>query len=287
MMNFHKAPLVFPHLVALKVTDIERSLRFYQEVLGLKILEQSKNKACLTADGKTALISIEQPEKVTPKYKRTTGLYHFALLLPKRSDLADVLQHFIRYGIRLGASDHLVSEALYLSDPDGNGIEIYADRPDHTWAWANGEIMMTTEPLDLEGLLTETSGNAWQGLPAGTIMGHIHLHVASLETAEEFYTKGLGFNIVLRYGGQATFMSTGGYHHHIAINTWAGVGAPPAEEHSAGMKYYSLVYPSIQAREDAVRRLQGLGAPVVEQDGSVYTEDPSGNRVYLLENYPL
>lgn len=279
-MTFHQAPQVFPDFVALKVTNLERSLQFYQKVIGLKVLEQTKNKAILTADGKTGLVSLEQPANVLPKKGRTTGLYHFALLLPRRSDLADVLEHFIRLNIPLGAADHLVSEALYLSDPDGNGIELYADRPAHTWNWSNDEIVMGTEALDMAGLLKETSGKRWQGLPSETVMGHIHLHVASLTEAEEFYTKGLGFNIVLRYG-QATFMSTGGYHHHLAINTWAGLGAPPPEEHSAGMKYYTLIYPGKKEREEVVRRLKGLGAPVVEQESSIYTEDPSGNRMYL------
>jgi catechol 2,3-dioxygenase len=281
-MEFHQSPHTFVGQVDIKVSNLERSLVFYKDIIGFQVLQQSERKALLTVDGKTALLSIEQPENVIMKQGRTTGLYHFAILLPNRSDLAAVLLHFIQIGFQLqGASDHLVSEALYLGDPDGNGIEIYTDRPASTWKWNNGEVAMTTEPLDVQDLLAEGQGKQWKGLPAGTLMGHIHLHVSELQKTEEFYCKGLGFDIATRYGNQALFISTGGYHHHIGLNTWAGVGAPKPAENSVGLKYFALVLPNEEARKKVIEQLQGIGATVTEKDGNYITEDPSGNRIKL------
>ncbi|MCP3740559.1 VOC family protein [Rossellomorea sp. BNER] len=281
-MKFQQKPYTFVSQVDLKVENLERSLSFYKQVIGFQILEQSERKATLTADGKTPLLSIEQPEDVKGKEPRTTGLYHFALLLPSRADLAKALQHFIKMNIRLGASDHLVSEALYLDDPDGNGIEIYADRPSSTWSWKDGQVVMATEPLNAENLLTETNGEQWNGLPQDTLMGHIHLHVSELEKTKEFYLEGLGFDLVTQYGSQALFISTGGYHHHIGLNTWNGIGAKSPSKNSAGMKWFSLVYPTEEARKNVVNQLKNIGAAIQEDNGEFNTEDPSGNRIRLL-----
>ena len=281
-MNFHREPNVFVSHVHLKVADLQRSLLFYQQIIGFQVIEQTEKKAILSADGKTPLVTIEQPENIRPKQPRTTGLYHFALLLPSRSDLAKVIEHFIKIGYPLqGASDHLVSEALYLADPDGNGIEIYADRPASTWKWNSDEVVMSTDRLDIESILAEGDGKPWNGLPAATLMGHVHLHVSELHKAEEFYCKGLGFDIVTRYGGQALFISTGRYHHHIGLNTWNGVGAPAPSEDSVGLKNYTLVYPNEEAREHTVANLNKLGAAVFQENGQLMTEDPSGNRIIL------
>lgn len=279
-MKFHRAPHTFVSQVDLKVENLERSLTFYREVIGFQLLERTGNRAILTADGKTPLLSIVQPANAIPKPPNTSGLYHYALLLPTRSDLAKVLQHFIQRNYPLGASDHLVSEALYLNDPDGNGIEIYADRPSSTWRWENGEVVMATEPLDAENLLAESKEGPWKGLPADTLMGHIHLHVAELQKTAEFYCLGLGFDIVNRYH-QALFISTGGYHHHIALNTWNGVGAPTPPANSVGLNWFSLVYPTDEARKKAVEQLRLIGAEVKEEDGIFLTKDPSGNRIQL------
>jgi catechol 2,3-dioxygenase len=281
-MKFQQKPYTFVSQVDLKVENLERSLSFYKQVIGFQILEQSERKATLTADGKTPLLSIEQPEDVMGKEPRTTGLYHFALLLPSRADLAKALQHFIKMNIRLGASDHLVSEALYLDDPDGNGIEIYADRPSSTWSWKDGQVVMATEPLNAENLLKETNGEQWNGLPQDTLMGHIHLHVSELEKTKEFYLEGLGFDLVTQYGSQALFISTGGYHHHIGLNTWNGIGAKSPSKNSVGMKWFSLVYPTEEARKNVVNQLKNIGAAIQEDNGEFNTEDPSGNRIRLL-----
>jgi catechol 2,3-dioxygenase len=282
-MKFQQHPYTYVSHVHLFVSDLERSLLFYQKVIGFQVLEKNEQKAVLTADGKTALLTIEQPEHVAQKQSRTTGLYHFALLLPTRADLARVLMHLVKSGYPLqGASDHDVSEAIYLGDPDGNGIEIAYDRPADKWTWANGEVGMTTVALDTQDLFTEIGGKEWNGLPAETVMGHIHLHVAELEKTKEFYTKGLSFDVVLNYGAQALFISTGGYHHHIGLNIWNGIGAPAPKENSPGMKSFNLILPSEEARKNTVANLQQLGAFVQDENGVVLTKDPSGNTIHLL-----
>ncbi|WP_453992240.1 VOC family protein [Bacillus nitroreducens] len=281
-MKYQRPPYTFVDLVELKVTDLQRSLTFYQNVIGFKVLEQTDKKALLTADGKTALVSIEQPEGITEKEPRRTGLYHFALLLPSRAELGKILFHFVQNNIRIGASDHAVSEALYLDDPDGNGIEIYADRPDTEWEWSNGEVRMVTEPLDGQGVLAAANGEKWEGLPKETVMGHIHMHVADLVKTEEYYTKGLGFDVVTRYGGMALFISTGGYHHHIGLNTWNGVGAPAPSENSAGIKQFTLVLPNEPALQTTVENLKNIGAYVQEENGVTFTKDPSQNKIKLV-----
>ncbi|MGG4442646.1 VOC family protein [Brevibacillus fortis] len=280
-MNFHQSPNTFVQQVNLKVQNLDRSLAYYQEVIGFQILNQSATKAELTADGKTALLSIEQLHAALPKQNHTTGLYHFALLLPKRSDLASIVRHFSALNLRIGSSDHLVSEALYLSDPDGNGIEIYADRDPGSWSWHGSTVDMATDPLDFTDLLSSGEQTAWKGLPAGTIMGHIHLHVSKLNEAEQFYTNGLGFEVVNRYGAQALFISTGKYHHHIGLNTWADVGAPPPHPNSAGLESFVLVLSNEEARNRVIAQLREIGASVQEESGHFVTEDPSGNRIQL------
>ncbi|WP_338469765.1 VOC family protein [Niallia sp. XMNu-256] len=281
-MGFHSKPTTFVGHVKIKVENLERSLTFYREVLGLDILEQTSSAARLTTDGKTSILSLEQPENVIAKQGRATGLYHFAILLPERSDLADIVVHLIDKGIRFGASDHLVSEALYLDDPDGNGIEIYSDRDPSTWKWEGNNVAMTTIRLDIENLLTcAKSGKAWKGMPEGTVMGHIHLHVADLDQAEEFYIKGLGLDVVSRFAGQALFMSDEKYHHHVAVNVWSGVGAPRPAENSVGLESFTLVYADEEARQAAINQLQQIGASVLKEENEWITQDPSGNRVVL------
>lgn len=280
-MNFHRKPITYVSQVKLKVQNLERSLAFYQKVIGFKFLEQSDNHASFTVDGKTALLSIERPNHVIPKQVNTTGLYHYALLLLKRSDLAHIVQHFLEVGLQFASSDHRVSEALYLSDPDGNGIEIYVDRNPSEWKWNHGEVEMTVDPLNFSDLLSCKEKQPWKGLPAETVMGHIHLHVSDLKTAEEFYSTGLGFEVVNRYGKQAIFLSDGKYHHHIGLNTWNGVGAPSPAPHSVGLQSFTLMLPNEQKRDQIRAQLKGIGASMDEQDSSLVTSDPSGNLIFL------
>lgn len=281
-MNFHREPITFVGQVNLKIQNLERSIAFYKEVIGLKVLEQTSRSATFSTDGKTALLSIEQPDHVVPKQGRTTGLYHFALLLPNRTDLADIVQHFVEIGLQFGSSDHLVSEALYLSDPDGNGIEIYVDRDPSVWNWNNREVEMTVDPLNFPDLLSVGKQQSWKGLPMETTMGHIHLHVSEWRKTEEFYMKGLGFEVVNRFGTQALFISDGKYHHHIGLNTWNGLGAPTPPPNSVGLESFTLMLSSEEKKNKIIAQLKEVGASVTEENGSIITTDPSGNRIRLI-----
>ena len=279
-MHFHEKPNTYVTNVEIKVSDLQRSLTYYQEVIGFKVLHQESHKATLTADGKTALLTIVQPDKVEEKTSLTTGLFHFAILLPTRRDLANIISHFHNNGIYLGASDHDVSEALYLNDPDKNGIEVYADRPESEWTWQFDQVHMVTEPLKIHSILEEGDGR-WNGLPTDTVMGHIHLSVSNLSAAEEFYTKGLGFEVVTRYGAQALFISTGRYHHHIGLNTWHSENAPKLGENMVGLKTFSLRLDNEEQAATMKENLRAIGAPVTNIDGGFQTEDPAGNVVLL------
>ncbi|WP_078547704.1 VOC family protein [Litchfieldia alkalitelluris] len=283
-MNFHEYPNSYFKAVAIKVENIEKSLKFYQEMIGFQVLEQSSHQVILTVkNSNTPILTIEQPETVVPKEQRRTGLYHFAILLPDRVSLAMVLRHLLenRYPLQ-GASDHLVSEALYLADPDGNGIEIYVDRPSTSWEWSGEDVVMDTIRLDAENLLSLSQETKWSGLSEGTIMGHIHLHVSELQNSKEFYTKGLGFNVVNQiYGDSALFLSTGGYHHHIGINIWNGKGAPPASENSVGLSSFTVQLPNVVVRSEIVQRVKQLGYNVTNEGTSFMVTDPSGNNIKL------
>jgi len=279
-MQFHREPNTFVSNVHLYVEDINRSVQFYEEILGFQPLSRTERKAELTADGKTALLTIEKPENVEPKEPRRSGLYHFAILLPTREDLGRFLQHLLLNGIRPGSSDHLVSEALYFNDPDGNGIEVYRDREPSEWTWNNDLVEMATDYLDAQGVLNAGGGQPWSKLPVDTLMGHIHLHVGDVQAATEFYTKGLGFEIVSHYPN-AAFLATGKYHHHIAVNTWQGEGAPPRSENSVGLSSYTLTYPDEATLQRAVDAVKALGYLVSSDGEGFVTEDPSKNRIYL------
>lgn len=281
-MSFHKNPVTFVSHVALKVSDLEKSKRFYTEVLGLNIKEQTSNSVSFTTNGQDVLLTITQPKTINKKQEQRTGLYHFALLLPKRADLSQVVRHFIHLGARFGGGDHLVSEAIYLNDPDGNGIEIYVDREASVWQWSNGEVTMTTDPVDFDDLLKESIDPVWNGLPKETVMGHIHLQVNDLAKNKEFYVDGLGFDVVSRYGRGALFLSDSNYHHHIALNTWSGTQIKHAEKTETGIESYSIVFPSEEKRQETVASLRELGIPVMEEENEVTVFDPSDIKLKLM-----
>lgn len=267
--------------VVLTVQNLETMLAFYKD-LGFQVLEQSENKASITADGKTVLLTLEQPIDAIPRQPHTTGLFHIAFLLPNRSDLADIIHYFIQSRFPLeGASDHHVSEALYLSDPEGNGIEIYIDRAPEEWKWQDDQVYMTTQALDVEDLLKTSSGAGWQGMPEKTVVGHVHLQVSELQKTKEFYCKGLGFDPVLNYGSQALFISKDRYHHHIGLNTWNSAGAKAPAENSAGLKYFTIVLPTDEERRKVLSQLEEINAWVTEKDGEIITRDPSGIHIHL------
>ncbi|WP_411842220.1 VOC family protein [Salinicoccus sp. HZC-1] len=280
-MKFHKAPATHVEHVKINVSNLEKALEFYTETLGFSVLDKNEQSASLTTDGETSILSLYQPENTIPK-GRTSGLYHFAILLPSKTDLAAITLHLAHKDVRFGSADHRVSEALYLNDPDGNGIEIYIDRPDEEWNWQNGKVEMTTEPLDFETLLKNFNPDQqWNGMPKDTIMGHLHLHVSDMDAAVKFYTEGLGLEVVLDFAGQAMFMSTEKYHHHIAINIWNGRGAPIPEENSVGLNHYLLRYPDETSRNEAISRLEDNGFTVTTENDKVFSMDPSGNRVEM------
>ena len=281
-MGFHSKPNTHVGQVRLTIEDLDRSLKFYQEIMGFAILDRTDTTANLTADGKTSILKLEQPEGIQPKQARTTGMYHFALLLPTRKDLANFVIHLSENNIQMGAADHLVSEALYIKDLDGNEIEIYVDRDPEVWDWNGEEVAMTTDPLNFQELISHrVPDEKWVGLPTETVMGHIHLHVAELEKTEEFYVKGLGFDVVNRFGSQALFLSTAKYHHHIGLNTWNGVGAAKPAENTVGMESVEFIYNDKAAIEATVAKLEKIGATVVEEDGRTFTYDPSGIKIEL------
>ncbi|WP_102335294.1 VOC family protein [Salimicrobium jeotgali] len=282
-MIYHQQPLRFVKDVVLRVTDLDTSLQFYKEYLGLSVFGRKENKVDLTADGKSALLSLEELGTPARKERERTGLYHLALLVPSRAALADVLNHLADKNIPVGSADHLVSESLYINDPDGNGIEIYADRSPSEWEWHNGGVIMGVDPLDFESLRHASEGNGdFEKLPEDTVLGHIHLHVSDLQEAEDFYTYGLGFATVSRLGDRALFLADGNYHHHIGLNTWAGTGIPAASRETPGLESFTIVLPDKGTADQTVRRLKEFGAPVTEREGAVVTEDPSGNRIRLV-----
>jgi len=261
--------------VALRVHDLSGLTAFYRDKIGLGVIEQSPGFTALGVDGET-LVRLEQG--AAPPSSRA-GLFHLAILLPSRADLADWLAHAAATRIPLeGASDHLVSEALYLSDPEGNGIEIYRDRPRTDWPRRDGAIKMATERLDLNALLAEARPSPYAGMPGGTRMGHIHLRVGDTAEAERFYADVLGFDLMVRYPG-ASFLASGGYHHHIAGNAWNSRGAGARLAGEAGLDSFELIARS-PADFDAMRqRILAAGGAETAQGPSI--ADPWGNRLML------
>ena len=263
--------------VHLTVSDLERSLAYYGREIGLAVLGKTAGRASL-GTGDTELLVLHEETGARPA-RGHTGLYHFALLVPERADLARWLAHAARERVRLvGLSDHFVSEAIYLSDPDGHGIEIYRDRPREVW---EGQVAsrMTTLPLDVESLLGELSDpetEPFDGLPRGTAMGHVHLKVAGIPDTIAFYRDVLGFGVTAALGAQAAFFAAGGYHHHVGANTWESAGASPPPEGSAALRHATIVLPSREARDALADR---VGA-TVEPEGATVS-DPSGNRLLL------
>ncbi len=260
------APATTVGAVRLTVADLDRSLAYYTESIGLDVLETGGGEAGLGAGGRELVRLVEEPG--ARPADGFTGLFHFALLVPERADLAGWLQHAIRDRVSLtGASDHFVSEALYLRDPDHHGIEIYADRPREHWEGRADRI--GTWPLDVDDLLAANAEPA-SSLPAGTRMGHVHLRVADVEESIRFYRDAVGFDLIAQLGDQAAFLSAGGYHHHIGANTWESRGAAPAQVGTARLLQFTLVVPDEAERD---RIVEAIGGEL---------RDPSGN-VFQLE----
>ncbi|HKG24149.1 MAG TPA: VOC family protein [Thermomicrobiales bacterium] len=268
--------------VSLTVADLDRSLQFYTGPIGLALLERNGGEATLGVPGNPLLYLVEQ-RGARPWTEYSTGLYHFAILLPTRADLGRWVRNWYDHGMPdFGQGDHLVSEALYLRDPDGHGIEIYRDRPRSEWQWQNGRVQMASLPVDVAGLLAEAerSGVSWSGAPAGTTMGHVHLQVGDIGTARAFYTDVLGFDVVAAMP-TALFVSAGGYHHHLGMNTWHSRGGSPADPDVAQLRSYTIVLPNEDALADIVTRLNAAGYPTETADGATLVRDPWSNLIRL------
>ena len=269
-------------LVALSVGDLNRSLRFYQNALGMKIQKREDNSVYLGAAETNLLLLREVVDgRSLPK---TTGLYHYALLLPTRYDLAAIFWHLLRTRTPLsGFADHAVSEAIYLNDPDGHGVEVYWDRPRETWQYAEGQLKMTVDRLDAEGLLAELGEDELTAikLPAETVMGHIHLRVSHLAETAAFYEKVLGFETMARYGETAAFLAAGGYHHHLGLNTWAGVGVPPPPDDAWRLLWYEVQTADLATIQ---QRLEMAGIPFSLGQNSIRVADPAGNQIRIVMN---
>jgi catechol 2,3-dioxygenase len=272
--------------VALTVADLERSITFYRDRLGLDVRRRDAATAWFGVAGDAETLLAVTALGGARAVAGTTGLYHFAILVPTRVALARALQHLAETNTPIqGLSDHLVSEAIYLADPDGNGIEIYADRPRADWPRLGGRVRMTTQALDITDLLATLHGIPSPAgpyrLPSGTTIGHIHLQVSDLAAAEAFYVDALGFDLVTRYGRMATFVSAGGYHHHVGLNTWAGTDAPPPPADATGLREFRVVVPDESAREAITERLTARQIPFTVRGDSLVVRDPADNIVVI------
>jgi catechol 2,3-dioxygenase len=259
--------------VTFAVSDLERSMRFYRDVIGLETISLVNDIAQLGVDG-SVLLELRQLPGVQPIGQRSRlGLYHAAFLLPSRSALGSFVNHLHRLGIRYGASDHLYSEALYLIDPDGLNIEVYADRPRDTWQVQENELIGGVDQLDVAGISAAAS-NVWSGAPSGTTVGHVHLYVGDLQNAARFYHDALGFTIMTWSLRSALFISAGGYHHHVGLNVWAA-GSPVASAHDARLLHWELVLPSVTEFHNARRSLERGGWNVQDEShGAAVFIDP-------------
>jgi catechol 2,3-dioxygenase len=277
--------------VRLRVGDLGRALELYRDVLGLEVVRDEGGRVTLAphgSAGKRELIILEEQPGIArrPARPESTGLYHVALLVPDRRDLGRSLLRLHESGYQLrGMSDHAVSESLYLDDPYGNGLEIYADRPRTSWPIQDGVVQMTVDPMDVEGVVAagRERPEPWIGLPADTGVGHVHLTVSRMERAVAFYRDVIGFDVMMRIPS-LTAVSAGGYHHHLNLNTWAGEGAPPDSDRVAGLLGWELLVPGTPARGALIDRL-GAAGTLTSASGGVTATDP--DRILVeLEGVP-
>jgi catechol 2,3-dioxygenase len=281
--------------VSLNISNILRSLDFYKNILGFKVVSRpSREKAILSVDGTSShlveLLQVERNANNNDTFnplgttKKRAGLYHFAILLPERKYLADMLQNLRDKRDQVhfdGFADHLVSESVYIRDPDFNGIEIYMDRPMSKWNWDGNRIEMATLPLNTSDLLRESTDKGWKEMPSKTTIGHVHLHVRDLAEALKFYHEILGLNLTATIPS-AAFFAAGKYHHHIAVNTWLGTNILPASPQGIGLNHFSIELPSKAEYERLVRQLSRYGIGIEDlSERSVFVQDMDGMRVRL------
>ena len=278
--HFRLPDATAPGPVHLLVSNLDRSLEYYQRVLGFRAEQSGDDSAVLTAHAdRRPLVTLRTRPGVTRARRGAFGLYHFAILLPDRPALGRFAAHLAAQNIRVGMADHLVSEALYLSDPDELGIEVYADRPRETWEYRDRELAMTTDPLDINDVIAAGRGTSWNGMPKDTAIGHVHLHVGDLRGAEAFYHRALGFDkTVWSYPG-ALFLSAGGYHHHLGTNVWSPGPAPSDEQ--ARLLEWELALPSSEDVGRAARNVRDGGYAVDDTGEGIRLADPWGTTVRL------
>ena len=271
--------------VHLQIADLSRSIEYYELTLGMRLLRRAGSVALLGAHGgDTPLVQLDERAGARPVPRRgRLGLFHFAILLPDRASLGCFVRHIGEIGAQVGSADHLVSESLYLQDPDNLGIEVYADRPRSTWRRVGRQLLMATDPLDVAALAREAGAARWTGMPAGTVMGHVHLHVGDLPSAATFFCDALGFDrTVWEYPG-ALFLAADGYHHHLGTNTWAGSGAPPPAGEEAQLLEWTIELPEhagLDAVASSLVRANHL-AQWEEDRRALVTRDPWGTHIRL------
>lgn len=277
MSDRSRLPALRLGVAELAVADLDRSVAFYEKRVGLRRVGEANGAVELGGEGGAPLIRLVGTPGLKPRPRNAAGLFHMAILLPTRRDLAVAFARLARDGVLTGASDHLVSEALYLDDPDGCGIEIYRDRPKADWPYAQGRPQMATERIDQAGLLAELApGEAVDApAPAGAVVGHIHLQAADLDEACAFWTGAVGLDLVTTYPG-ALFMSAGGYHHHVAANVWNSRGRPPVDDSHAGLRSFEIRAPEEADLTALGRRLDEAGVVFEQADGALRVREPSG-----------
>jgi catechol 2,3-dioxygenase len=275
--------------VRLTVSDLDRSRSFYEQAIGLQSFERGDGTLAFAADDAHPLLELRGDGSALARDDRATGLFHVAILVPTRQDLAFALARLAQTRWPLdGASDHLVSEALYLSDPDGNGIEIYRDRSREQWSRTAEGLRMATLPLDLDDVLGELvrADGLQEHAPAGTTIGHVHLQVSDLADAERFYNGVLGFDVMVRGYPGALFVSAGGYHHHLGLNTWRSAGAPPPPPDSIGLRSFEVLLPTREELERVLGRVRSADLEIESSGDDPAVRDPAGNTVTLRSASP-
>ena len=269
--------------VQLKVADLARSVDFYTQVIGLRVLSRPDAAQTIMGAGDQPLLTLRAVPGGQPPLAHHTGLYHAAILLPTRRALAAKVRQLVDLNQRFGYADHLVSEAFYLNDPDGNGLELYRDRPRDEWRWNELTVEMANAPIDFDSLFAELNGDnpTDPAVPAGTMIGHMHLKIGDVRQAEAFYHDILGFDVTARWPG-ALFMSAGGYHHHLGLNTWesrSGSAAPPS---ATGLHSFSIIVPDTAEQERIAARLQSAGISTSREDGTLIAHDPWHNELHFV-----
>ena len=271
-------------MVTLRVRDLDKVADYYRDAIGLTVMQRTAASARLGSGG-VALLDLERRASAAREARNAAGLYHTAFLMPTRKDLARWLVHAAKNKVPLsGFADHLVSESVYLDDPEGNGIEVYADRAPETWKWDGGSVAMATDQLDIDGLLalTDTHTTNYAKAPDNLRIGHMHLRVGDLEQADRFYGGAIGFDPTRKRSG-AAFLSSGRYHHHLAINVWQSAGAGPRDDTATGLAWFSLEVATQQILEAQTLRLRQAGAPAAAIEKGIETSDPWGTKVRLIK----